>query len=76
GGWYGNSGIMIPDIKLPNTKLRVRLPFFRIVQYDHVNVKGSGVLPDVFIGPVYKDIINDVDTKMEWVRKTVKEKGE
>ncbi|HSQ45017.1 MAG TPA: S41 family peptidase, partial [Ginsengibacter sp.] len=47
GGWYGNSGIMIPDIKLPNTKLRVRLPFFRIVQYDHVNVKGSGVLPDV-----------------------------
>jgi len=76
GGWYGNSGIMIPDIKLPNTKLRVRLPFFRIVQYDHLNVKGSGVLPDVYINPVYKDIINDVDTKMEWVRKTVKEKGE
>ncbi|KAA9042003.1 hypothetical protein FW778_08300 [Ginsengibacter hankyongi] len=76
GGWYGNSGIMIPDIKLPNTKLRVRLPFFRIVQYNHLNVKGSGVLPDVYITPVYKDIINDIDTKMEWVRKTVKEKGE
>ncbi len=35
GGWYGNSGIMIPEIKLPNTKLRVRLPFFRLVQYHH-----------------------------------------
>ncbi|MEO8821598.1 MAG: S41 family peptidase, partial [Ginsengibacter sp.] len=36
GGWYGNSGIMIPDITLPNTKIRVRLPFFRLVQYQHI----------------------------------------
>lgn len=74
GGWYGNSGIMIPDIKLPNTKLRVRIPFFRIVQYNHVHVKGTGVFPDVYVKPVYKDLINGVDTKMEWVRQKVKEK--
>jgi hypothetical protein len=74
GGWYGNSGIMIPDIKLPNTKLHVRLPFFRIVQYNHINVKGTGVIPDVVIKPVYKDVLDDIDTKMEWVRQMVKEK--
>ena len=42
GGWYGNSGIMIPDITLPNTKLRVRLPMFKLVQYQHIAQKGTG----------------------------------
>jgi len=73
GGWYGNSGIIIPDIILPNTKLRVRLPFFRIVQYHHIAEKGIGVMPDVYIPPVYKDVVNGVDTKMEWVIKTIRD---
>jgi hypothetical protein len=74
GGAYGNSGIMIPDIKLPNTKLRVRLPYFRLVQYDHITEKGTGVIPDVYIGPVYKDLLNGVDTKMEWVKRKINKK--
>ncbi|MEP6950067.1 MAG: S41 family peptidase [Ginsengibacter sp.] len=73
GGWYGNSGIMIPDIILPNTKLRVRLPFFRIVQYHHIAEKGTGVMPDIYIGPVLKDAVNGIDTKMERVKEMIKE---
>ncbi len=75
GGWYGNSGILIPDIILPNTKLRVRLPFFRIVQYHHIPEKGIGVMPDIYVGPVLKDVISGVDTKMERVKKMIKEKN-
>jgi len=67
GGWYGNSGIIIPDIILPHTHLRVRLPFFRIVQYHHIAERGTGVMPDLYIGPVYRDVVNGVDTKMERV---------
>lgn len=67
GGWYGNSGVMIPNITLPNTGLRVRLPFFRMVQYCHLPVKGSGVLPDWYIGPNWRDILEGRDTKMEAV---------
>ncbi len=74
GGWYGNSGILIPDITLPNTGLRVRLPFFRLVQYHHIPVKGTGVIPDVYIGPVLKDAINGTDTKIEMVKKIISEK--
>jgi C-terminal processing protease CtpA/Prc len=73
GGWYGNSGIIIPDIKLPHTKLRVRLPFFRLVQYHHIPEKGRGVLPDIYLKPVYQDVVNGVDTKLEWVRKILGE---
>ncbi|MDQ6724050.1 MAG: S41 family peptidase [Thermoproteota archaeon] len=74
GGWHGNSGIMIPDITLPNTKLRVRLPFFRIVQYQHIPKTGTGVIPDIYIGPSSDALKNDIDRKMEFVKKLIKEK--
>ena len=72
GGWYGNSGIFIPEIILPHTRLRVRLPLFRLVQYDHVAIKGTGIPPDVFVRPSVRDIIDNVDRKMEVVRSLVK----
>ncbi len=71
GGWYGNSGIMIPTITLPETKLRVRLPFFRLVQYRHIEEKGIGIIPDVYIGPNWRDILKGRDTKLEDVKKMI-----
>ena len=71
GGWYGNSGIMIPDIILPKTKIHVRLPFFRIVQYNHIAEKGTGVIPDIYVGPNVKDVRAGVDTKLEVVKKMI-----
>lgn len=74
GGWYGNDGIMIPDIILPNTKLRVRLPLFRLVQYKHVAIKGTGVIPDIYIPTNYEALIKGVDKKMEVITKMINEK--
>ena len=71
GGWYGNSGILIPYITLPNTKLRVRLPFFKLVQFDHVKEKGSGIPPDMYIGANWRDILNRVDTKVKVVKEII-----
>lgn len=68
GGWYGNNGIMIPDIKLPHTGVRVRLPLYRLVQYNHIPVKGSGVVPDLYIGTSYDALLNGYDKKMEVVK--------
>ena len=75
GGWYGNSGIMIPDITLPNTKLRVRLPMFRLVQYNHIAQKGTGVVPDIYVGPTVESSRKDIDRKMEFVKEMIKEKN-
>src|SRR5207249_12132861 len=72
GGWYSNSGIMIPVIILPNTKLRVRLPMFRLVQYHHVPTKGTGVIPDVYVGPTVESTKNNTDRKMEAVKQMIK----
>ncbi|HMJ47192.1 MAG TPA: S41 family peptidase [Ferruginibacter sp.] len=75
GGWYGNNGILIPDITLPNTGLRVRLPLFRLVQYQHPQKDGRGVPPDIYIGTNYDALVNAVDKKMQVVMEMIKEKN-
>ena len=75
GGWYGNSGLLIPDITLPNTKLRVRLPFFKIVQFNHTIKNGRGVAPDLFIPPTVDGVRNAIDRKMEIVKGLIKTSG-
>ncbi len=71
GGWYGNNGIMIPDIILPNTKTRVRLPLFRIVQYKHIAEKGPGIMPDIYVPPSYDALMKNYDKKMQVVRELI-----
>jgi C-terminal processing protease CtpA/Prc len=68
GGWHGNSGIMIPDITLPNTKLKVRLPLFKLVQYNHVPKDGRGISPDIYVPPTVEGVRQNIDRKMEIVK--------
>ena len=72
GGWHGNSGILIPDITLPNTKLKVRLPLFKIVQYNHVPKNGSGVVPDIYIPPTVDGVVKGLDRKMLIVKEMIR----
>jgi len=72
GGWHGNNGILIPDITLPNTRLRVRLPLFRLVQYNHAPKSGSGIQPDIYIPTNYNAFLNGVDYKMQQVMEMIK----
>jgi hypothetical protein len=67
---------MIPDITLPNTKMRVRLPFFKLVQYDHIPVKGTGVIPDIYVGVSWRDVLKGVDTKIEKVKQMIHQKSQ
>lgn len=72
GGWHGNNGIMIPDITLPHTRLRVRLPFFRLVQYQHVPKDGRGVQPDIWLPPTVEGVRNAQDRKMMLVKSLIR----
>jgi len=75
GGWHGNNGILIPDITLPNTRLRVRLPLFRLVQYRHIAKDGRGVVPDIYIPTDYNALLKGVDKKMQVVIQMIRENG-
>jgi len=75
GGWHGNDGILIPDIVLPVTHIKVRLPLFRLVQYNHVQKDGRGIQPDIFIGPNYNAFLKGYDFKMKSVMEMIVNKN-
>jgi C-terminal processing protease CtpA/Prc len=66
GGWYGNSGIIIPDFMLPQTGLRLRMPLFRLVQAGHqADRYGKGIPSDVEVGYSLDALLQGRDLKME-----------
>ncbi len=74
GGWHGNNGIMIPELKLPVTRTRISFPLFRVVQFCHVPKTGSGVRPDIYLGTNYDALMKGIDYKMEWVKEMILKK--
>ena len=74
GGWHGNNGILIPDIILPNTHIKVRLPLFRLIQYHHAQKDGRGIPPDIYLGTNYNALIKGIDYKMKFVLDMIKAK--
>ena len=72
GGAYGNTAWLIPEVTLPNTGVRFRLPLFRLV-VDGNAPRGRGVMPEVPSLPTVKDIRRNADFKMEKVVELIKE---
>jgi len=74
GGYYGNSAMMIPNIKLPASQLLFRLPLYRLVM-DKTRPKGGGVMPDVLVDPSSYAIKQGLDIKLETVKKMIQQKN-
>ena len=76
GGSYGNSAWLIPDVTLPETKIRFRLPLFRLVINKNYPKTGKGVQPEVEAFPSIEAIKNAADYKldktMELIRRSKK----
>jgi hypothetical protein len=70
GGAYGNSAWLLPEITLPQTHVRLRVPLFRLV-IDKTQVKGFGVTPEAEALPNTPDLRRNADFKMEKVRELI-----
>ena len=57
---------------LPNSKLKVRVPVFRIVHDINPSFTGHGVLPDHVINYSFDDVLRRKDLEMEKVKELVK----
>lgn len=75
GGAYGNSAWMIPDVTLPNTGVRFRLPRFRLVMNKDLVKEGRGILPDIEAAPTVETIRQGIDPKIDTVRKLILQKS-
>jgi hypothetical protein len=63
---------MIPNLTLPNSHLRVRLPLFRIIQYNHPPKDGHGVTPDIEVPPTVEGIEEGADLENGKVMELIK----
>jgi C-terminal processing protease CtpA/Prc len=72
GGAYGNSAWLIPDVTLPITGLRFRLPLFRLVIDKNIPKNGRGVQPEVPSLPTVDDIKRGSDYKLDKVMELIK----
>jgi hypothetical protein len=71
GGYYGNTAWIIPDVTLPNTGLRFRLPRFRmVISTDRVK-NGRGIMPDVWALPTADAIREGIDFKAMKVKEII-----
>jgi hypothetical protein len=73
GGAYGNTAWLIPDVTLPNSRLRFRLPLFRLV-VDSKAQKGYGIFPEVEAFPSVDAIRRNADFKLEKAMQLIREK--
>lgn len=75
GGSYGNTAWMMPDVVLPNSQIRFRLPKFRLVMNQAMVKDGRGVMPDIEVAPTVETIRLGIDPKVEMVRKMIMQKS-
>jgi C-terminal processing protease CtpA/Prc len=76
GGAYGNSAWLIPDVTLPETKVRFRLPLFRLVIDKNYPKTGKGVQPEVVVKPTIEAIKRGADYKLEKAMELIKKDKE
>ena len=72
GGAYGNTAWLIPDLTLPETGIRFRLPLFRLVIDKNIPKDGRGVQPEVIAVPTTEAIRRGADYKMDKVMELIK----
>ena len=72
GGAYGNSAWLIPDVTLPETKVRFRLPLFRLVIDKDYPKTGKGVQPEIESKPSIEAIRRGADYKVETALELIK----
>jgi hypothetical protein len=72
GGAYGNSAWLIPDVTLPVTGVRFRLPLFRLVIDKDYPKTGKGVQPEVLSMPTTDAIRRNADYKLEKALELIK----
>lgn len=74
GGAYGNNGMLIPSLTLPNTKIRVSLPLYKMVINKEALRTGRGIQPDVEVLPTIPALKSGVDLKLDRTLELIKKR--
>jgi hypothetical protein len=72
GGYYGNNSGMVPEITLPNTRIRIDIPIMKYVMaVKDYQFKDHGLFPNFKVIPKIADKINGKDIELEFAKKMI-----
>ena len=67
GDYNGTVAGFMPEIKLPNSQLKVRIGVMNVVPHYKTPVLGHGIYPDQEIIPTLQDKIEGNDPELQWI---------
>lgn len=67
GTFNGTVAGIMPNVKLPNSKLIVRVGLMTIKPHEQTSKEGYGVMPDTYIKPTIEDFLSDKDPELDWI---------
>ncbi len=71
GTFNGTVAGMMPVLKLPHSKLKLRVGLMTIKPKEQTKKEGFGVIPDVKIKPTIEEIVNKNDPELQWILKEI-----
>lgn len=74
GAFNGTVAGIMPVLKLPHSKLKIRIGLMTIKPVQQTDIEGFGVEPDVIILPNIEEIVNKDDPELQWILKDISEK--
>lgn len=73
GAFNGTVAGIMPVLKLPKSKLKLRVGLMTIKPFQQINEEGYGVKPDIYIQPTIDDIVNKEDPELKWILNDIKQ---
>ena len=72
GGYNGTVAGFMPNIKLPKSKLKIRIGLMLIAPNHKTVIHGHGIYPDKEITPTLQDRIEEIDPELNWILEDIK----
>lgn len=73
GGARGNSAVLVPELHLPNSKVSVRVPLFRLVTDHTLPHNGRGIFPTISTPKTSHSIRHRYNPSFEMAKKLIAE---
>lgn len=73
GGQAGSQGMSIPFLTLPNSQIRIKLPFYRLTHQIDLAPTGGGIKPDYPIFYTLESLLKGEDLQMKKLISLIKE---
>jgi len=75
GAYNGTVAGRMPVVKLPHSKVGIKMGLMFIAPHQKTDIEGRGIFPDKEIVPTLQDKLAENDPEMNWIMEDIKSNG-